>query len=135
MLTNLFCLYIIVWLKADIRRRIADIRQNVCLRRILKKRRSRTYGLKSVICIEVWLSLVERCVRDAEAASSSLVTSTKLRVIAFAVALNFFVTRLEKPGFAKQNCDLSVNGRKGRVRAGATVAPGKLSHLDHLEYS
>lgn len=26
---------------------------------------------------EVWLSLVERCVRDAEAASSSLVTSTK----------------------------------------------------------
>ena len=25
---------------------------------------------------EVWLSLVERCVRDAEAASSSLVTST-----------------------------------------------------------
>ena len=27
-------------------------------------------------CIEVWLSLVERCVRDAEAAGSSPVTST-----------------------------------------------------------
>ena len=26
---------------------------------------------------DAWLSLVERCVRDAEAASSSLVTSTK----------------------------------------------------------
>ena len=27
-------------------------------------------------CIEVWLSLVERCVRDAEVVSSNLATST-----------------------------------------------------------
>ena len=30
--------------------------------------------------IEVWLSLVERCVRDAEAVGSSPVTSTKLKL-------------------------------------------------------
>ena len=30
----------------------------------------------AIFVLEVWLSLVERCVRDAEAASSSLVTST-----------------------------------------------------------
>ena len=39
------------------------------------------YAIKSQVNnFEVWLSLVERCVRDAEAASSSLVTSTITRV-------------------------------------------------------
>ena len=64
--------------------------------------------------------MVERCVRDAEAASSSLVTSTKSRLTAYAVGRDFFdicVARLEKNGFAKQNCNLPVDGCKVRVRA------------------
>ena len=38
--------------------------------------------------------MVERCVRDAEAASSSLVTSTKSRLTAFAVGWDFFLYRV-----------------------------------------
>ena len=37
---------------------------------------SRAATMFQSLLFEVWLSLVERCVRDAEAASSSLVTST-----------------------------------------------------------
>ena len=36
------------------------------------------YNPNGVIFFEVWLSLVERCVRDAEVAGSSPVTSTKI---------------------------------------------------------
>ena len=47
------------------------------------------------ILIEVWLSLVERCVRDAEAAGSSPVTSTKedgfLTVFFFFEMLQYFL--------------------------------------------
>ena len=53
---------------------------------------------------EAWLSLVERCVRDAEVASSNLVASTKrkcrklkgLRHFSFAWKRDF---KREKPGF------------------------------------
>ena len=31
-----------------------------------------------MVCIEMWLSLVERCVRDAEAAGSNPVISTNI---------------------------------------------------------
>ena len=43
------------------------------------------------------------------------------------------VARLEKNGFAKQNCNLPVDGCKVRVRAGETVSPGKSCHLDHRQ--
>ena len=44
----------------------------------VKEAVARTFATKiEYVLIEVWLSLVERCVRDAEVASSNLVTSTK----------------------------------------------------------
>ena len=57
-----------------------------------------TIGIKDVIIdksvksgIEVWLSLVERYVRDVEVASSNLVTSTKKEEVgALASASSFF---------------------------------------------
>ena len=46
-----------------------------------------------IFYIEVWLSLVERCVRDAEAVGSSPVTSTNLlKVLALLQALSFYFT-------------------------------------------
>ena len=40
--------------------------------------------------IEVWLSLVERYVRDVEVASSNLVTSTKIGFESYSQSLFFF---------------------------------------------
>ena len=61
-------------------------------------------AVKNKIYSEVWLSLVERCVRDAEAAGSSPVTSTKaLKAKAFG-ALTFHFSLFTKKslyGFKK----------------------------------
>ena len=68
------------------------------------------WALKQEICrgrfiFEAWLSLVERCVRDAEAASSNLVASIKNKV----------PTRAPY-SLSKQNinCGLNRNERSGR---------------------
>ena len=42
------------------------------------------------LIIEVWLSLVERCGRDAEAAGSNPVTSTKTPRLTFWLSLEFY---------------------------------------------
>ena len=60
---------------------------------------------KSLLCkrkvkhIEVWLSLVERCVRDAEAVGSSPVTSTKIQAREAACRAVSRFSQLEKNGF------------------------------------
>ena len=48
----------------------------------------------SIYNVEAWLSLVERCVRDAEAAGSNPVASTKNTVATFVAAVFFIVCTL-----------------------------------------
>jgi hypothetical protein len=53
------------------------------------------------LLFEVWLSLVERCVRDAEAASSSLVTSTILKDLLISLEADLQVFYLSPKLFVK----------------------------------
>ena len=64
--------------------------------------------------IEVWLSLVERCVRDAEAASSNLVTSTTPAVSSSrAAGFSFWVLHPPfKAGFLLKSFYMSIGYRK-----------------------
>ena len=54
--------------------------------------------LFNVIEIEAWLSLVERCVRDAEVASSNLVASTYKSKACWSSGQDDALSR-RKPGF------------------------------------
>ena len=66
-------------------RRISDCKSLLCTRKVKH--------------IEVWLSLVERCVRDAEAVGSSPVTSTKIQAREAACRAVSRFSQLEKNGF------------------------------------
>ena len=65
---------------------------------------------EAVINIEVWLSLVERCVRDAEAVGSSPVTSTKIQAREAACRAVSRFSQLEKNGFVHYLSIIFDNG-------------------------
>ena len=74
------------------------------MKKSLDKRKCLCYNIivPEWACNEVWLSLVERYVRDVEAASSNLVTSTKKTRERHSLSLVFLVEVLVRTCFAKQ---------------------------------
>ena len=63
--------------------------------------------------IEVWLSLVERYVRDVEVASSNLVTSTIEKRIAFAILFSMVEVTFERAWLLQSNsCKFAFTARR-----------------------